>query len=1174
MFKWRKLYLIILAIGLSTWGIAQQSCVEPNPSAHIILIPAGLPKLDGQALPKGSIISLVFESGDTLRCAGQVSWQDKSTILQAYGATPEGDAGYKANEILKFRIILPNGCMIEDDLITTKFQGVDNNQNPGFQNLAIDRLEQLDAISPQFNFTLPATDSIGCNQTQIEINPQVDIIGAKFQWSTDSLGVISTRSKLTVETAGIYHLSISYGGCKKSQSIEIKDLRIIPEINFNPSSPQICQGETARIEVSTNVKTASFLWSTGAKSNFITATKGGRYSVVVSTPSGCTNEKGLDLVINPRPVLELGANKEVCTGDSVRLETPLNINFAYAWNTGDTSHFITVKQSGWYKLQIKDGNNCGNVDSVQVNFVDAPQLTLPSSSKLCFGDSLILKANSNATLFRWSTGASTSGITVYKAGIYQLQASNNAGCKISASTEVITTALPSSSLPVEINRCLNEAPILNPNAGAVKYRWNSGDTSATLVPKKSGLYIVTITNSAGCSIQDSSTVNFLPAPIVELGQNVSLCNGEIAKLSVVDSAGYRYRWSTEEKLPSIETVKSGLYSVTVSNIANCQTIDSVQISFKAAPQRILPKIINDCELETKKIVAGINQLRYQWSTGEATASIIPRKSGLYTVTISTEEGCTAFDSTNVTLAANPKVNLPDKLILCPESPLTLDVSASGSSYQWSNGASTGRIEIRQAMRISVQVSNTQGCSASDSVLIENKPQIPRTWPNPLTACIGSFIQADASALGKKIKWNTGDTLPKIQIKTAGKYSLTFLDSYGCLSHDSLNAIFYNAPNPQLPDTIKICSGGTAKLDVGNVGKTYEWNTGARTVSINVKDAAVYRVVVTNEYGCKTTDSTRLLVQKNPVIDLSPQDTICPGESLVLDVRSFGQSFKWSTGSTAGLITVANAGLYQVTVTDRNGCTGQGSSRLSITNFPVAQIEGSKNFICPGDSLTLNGKGANPLSWLDPSHSGKLLSKSQLQVFPKGQSTYGYIVQNLCGTDTAFVNIGIYKVNGVASKDTAILAGRKIKLQATGGKSYQWSTPELELDDATSAAIEVSPKDSTYFVVAIKDLNNCVLMDTVFVGVYSQVSELVKPINLFTPNGDGKNDALKFNDLNLFLRNRLTVFNRWGVVVFRQANYQNDWDGTYQGQLLPAGVYYYTLELDEVVLKSSLTLIRN
>ncbi|WP_373548273.1 gliding motility-associated C-terminal domain-containing protein [Haliscomenobacter sp.] len=1174
MFKWRKLYLTLLALGLYIMGYAQQDCVLPNPNAHIILIPVGVPKLDGQALPKGSIISVVFESADTLRCAGQITWQEKSVILQVYGKTAEGDEGFLSNEPLKFRIILPNGCTIEDDLITTKFEGIENSQNPGFQNLAIDRLEQLNAISPNFNFTLPALDTITCNEPQIELNPQIDVIGAKFQWSTDSLGVISSRSKLSTETGGVYTLTVSLKGCIKTQSIEIKDLKIIPEVNLSSSSPQICQGETARIEVSTNVKSASFSWSTGSKANFIAVSKAGRYSVVVSTAFGCTNEKGVDLVVNARPALELGANRDICKGDSLQLSAPQNLATTYQWNTGDSTYFLAVKNPGWYKLKLTDATNCSSIDSIKVTFVDPPMVSLPLRTNLCFGDSLVLKPGGSAEFFRWSTGDTAASITVRKAGIYQVNASNSAGCRSTTSTEVATAALPISNLPSEVNRCASESITLNPVTTAIKFNWSSGDTTAIISPKKSGLYIVTLTNAEGCVIKDSSSVAFLPAPVVNLGPDQSLCNGKIAKLSVVDSVGYRYRWSTDEKLPSIESAKSGLYSVTVSNIANCQSIDSVTITFKAAPQRTLPRVINDCEVDTKKIVAGTGPLKYLWSTGETSASIVPRKSGMYSVSIANPEGCSVLDSTTITIAPNPKIDLPDKMILCPNKAVTLDVSKLGTKFSWSSGASTGTIEVAQAGRVSVMVSNEQGCSAVDSVLLENRPTIARQWPNPLTACLGKTIGVDASSLGKVISWSNGSTDPMIQLSTAGLYTVNYLDKFGCETLDSLRTIFYNNPNPSLPDSLRICSGTTTTLDVRSSGKMYEWNTGAQVGSITVEDAKVYRVKVSNEFGCQTTDSTRLILWANPVVSLVPTDTICPNENLALDVRSWGQIFKWNTGSTTGLITAATAGLYQVTVTDRNGCIGQGSTRVIALNLPVATIDRTVSFICQGDSTTLVGKGGSPLRWLDPSNTSKPLTADKIRVKPNINTTYGYISENRCGTDTAYAQIEVRKVNGSAGKDTVILVGRKLKLQASGGKMYQWTTPEFELSNETISNPEVAPKDSTYFVVSIQDDNKCILRDTVFVGVYSNITELVKPINLFTPNGDGKNDVLKFNDLELFNTTKITVFNRWGGIVFKQDNYQNDWDGSYNGRPLPPGVYYYVLELDEVVLKNSLTIIRN
>ena len=86
--------------------------------------------------------------------------------------------------------------------------------------------------------------------------------------------------------------------------------------------------------------------------------------------------------------------------------------------------------------------------------------------------------------------------------------------------------------------------------------------------------------------------------------------------------------------------------------------------------------------------------------------------------------------------------------------------------------------------------------------------------------------------------------------------------------------------------------------------------------------------------------------------------------------------------------------------------------------------------------------------------------------------------------------------------------------------------------------------------------------------------LVKPTNVFTPNGDGINDVLRFDLLELFDGNKLQVFNRWGKLVFEDSNYQNDWDG---GDLKD-GTYFYVLDIDDPsgtqdIFKGTVTILR-
>jgi gliding motility-associated-like protein len=68
-------------------------------------------------------------------------------------------------------------------------------------------------------------------------------------------------------------------------------------------------------------------------------------------------------------------------------------------------------------------------------------------------------------------------------------------------------------------------------------------------------------------------------------------------------------------------------------------------------------------------------------------------------------------------------------------------------------------------------------------------------------------------------------------------------------------------------------------------------------------------------------------------------------------------------------------------------------------------------------------------------------------------------------------------------------------------------------------------------------------------------------NVFTPNGDGVNDALVIPCLQNFPNSTITIFNRWGDEVFSTNNYQNNWEGTYNGGFLPDGTYFYILQVN-------------
>jgi len=94
-------------------------------------------------------------------------------------------------------------------------------------------------------------------------------------------------------------------------------------------------------------------------------------------------------------------------------------------------------------------------------------------------------------------------------------------------------------------------------------------------------------------------------------------------------------------------------------------------------------------------------------------------------------------------------------------------------------------------------------------------------------------------------------------------------------------------------------------------------------------------------------------------------------------------------------------------------------------------------------------------------------------------------------------------------------------------------------------------------------NNCP-EDCVEATVYLNIGEDYDCFvpSIFTPNGDNKNDFFYIPFLSQYSNSQLTIFNRWGDQVFYSDNYQNEWDGTFKGGSLPAGTYYYILNVND------------
>lgn len=210
--------------------------------------------------------------------------------------------------------------------------------------------------------------------------------------------------------------------------------------------------------------------------------------------------------------------------------------------------------------------------------------------------------------------------------------------------------------------------------------------------------------------------------------------------------------------------------------------------------------------------------------------------------------------------------------------------------------------------------------------------------------------------------------------------------------------------------------------------------------------------------------------------------------------------------------------------------------------------------------------STPSEWLavtwKNSVNTNITSGNQQTITLTSPITYTAIGKNNLGCKFKDIfNLKISKPDlKVASNHYQIAEGSSVQLNASGGSSYLWAPPEGLSDPMASSPI-ASPLNTTRYTVTAKDSLNCAADAEVLV----EVMEAGFIPSLFTPNGDGKNDALKIFGLTSASNFKFTVFNREGNIVFdtkdfTTAVYQG-WSGVTNGQSQPSGTYYWKVEGD-------------
>lgn len=615
----------------------------------------------------------------------------------------------------------------------------------------------------------------------------------------------------------------------------------------------------------------------------------------------------------------------IACGDSLVLDAGDGFS-TYTWDPpGSISRFRTVRQSGTYNVTVTNALGCRASDRMLVSLGKAD--IRPNDTTICKGSALQLNATGTGNIIRWSTGETTTVITVRPEvnSVYGLSISNGlAVCTDSIRVSVIP---PDTSLSVAgpLSFCSGrDSTVLSAPAGLV-YQWFRNDTLISgavqrqFVVKTTGRYRALLTGQLGCIATTRTiqvTVN--PNPATSFSFTVAPCTYNVSFLNTTDTSIRisSYRWNfgngdSSAQFSPLYTYKDpGSYNVrlTVSSQAGCESTFSRDQLFLARLPKAEFTVSKDSQcLRNNSYVftySGVNDttLRYRWEFGDgrtstqSPATLTYADTGRFRVILrvtSSTTGCIDTIGRNVTVLAMPVARLTaTDSSLCEGSILVLTASGGGT-YRWFRngvvipGSTKDTLQVRDSARYSVEAISAAGCSTaapgSIGVKLISKPKLNFASSGNCVNTVIKFINiSDTTGLGKITwSWNFGDggtsnsVSPEYIYKKGGDLGTTlFYSNSLCPTHrDSVFRVvrIVEEVNERYRNAFAVVGTPTA-LDARDSARKYEWSpaTGLSSTTIEKPRATLqndqaYIIKVETRNGCVVFDS--LLVKVSSKSDI-------------------------------------------------------------------------------------------------------------------------------------------------------------------------------------------------------------------------------------------------------------------------------------------------------------------
>ena len=500
-------------------------------------------------------------------------------------------------------------------------------------------------------------------------------------------------------------------------------------------------------------------------------------------------------------------------------------------------------------------------------------------------------------------------------------------------------------------------------------------------------------------------------------------------------------------------------------------------------------------------------------------------------------------------------------VLCNNETLLLETSVQGSSYLWHDNSTDSSFLVNSPGSYWVTMTDYNGCQSADTINV-SYDVLAIQLANDTSICPSDTLLLTVPQNGNNYLWHDNSTNSTYQANQSGVYWVEASNML-CTVRDSIIITHLPSPTVHLGNDTTLCHNQTLLLDVFEPTLSYIWHNNSTSSNYLVNTSGNYWVTVTDTNSCGFSD-TITVSYSSISANLEGDRLICANQSLVLDVFHNGASYLWNDNSTDASLTVNSAGQYYVQVSDG---TCIDSDTVNIDYHPDVTLNllhpnqvCSNTFVSLTHDLDLSHIIASRWTLGDGQTSTNFYPSFQ---FSNGSGSISIMLEittnNGCNytynssidvDDSPIAKIGFSPINPEIDQPI------NFKNLSSNYTTFTWHHGEGQ-DANVEELIKSYSHSGSYTVHLVANNQNC--SDTAYANIVIKDKLVFYVPNVFI-GGKGQNNVFQpiftsgFDPYDF----ELTIFNRWGEVIFKSFNSLEGWDGTYGGAFVQDGVYVWQI----------------